>query len=166
MRLKNIPRLVLANARRIRRAAASILLVECDGSEVLFMTIALGIAKLSGGLHVVGDDEEALAYFRGRGKFIDRTLHPLPTLVFMNLKLPGLTGFALLKWIRRRPQFDQVVVIAWTGPEDSADAAQGSLLGANFCLAKPVPRIGLVATIALIKRYWLRRQRRSAASLA
>jgi CheY-like chemotaxis protein len=43
---------------------------------------------------------DALRYLSGAGPFADRSRHPLPTHVLMDLKLPEKSGFEVLEWIR------------------------------------------------------------------
>src|SRR5436190_24304349 len=78
----------------------SMLLVEDNEDDVFLLQRALKYAGIENPLHVVQDGEAALTYLSGAGVFHDRTQHPLPFIVFVDLKLPYLNGFEVLTWIR------------------------------------------------------------------
>ncbi len=165
VKLEKNPLSVSRNAPRLRSSAQSILLVENDENELVFMTIALEKAGIASELQVVKAGEQAIAYLSGHDEFVDRSQHPLPVLVFLNLKSSSATGIDLLRWIRDQPKLDTVVVIAWVEPENFSDVALACSLGANSCLAKPSPRIELVEMMELVKRYWLHLNQSAAANL-
>jgi len=66
----------------------SILLVEDEEHDVLFMQLAMEDAALKNPLAVVSDGREAIAYLKGDGKFANRKEFPLPGLVLLDLRLP------------------------------------------------------------------------------
>jgi two-component system, response regulator len=138
------------------RGPQTILLVENDANESVFMTIALEKVEVAGGLHIARNMEQAIAYLTGNGEFSDRIRHPLPVLVLLDLNLPSGTGIDLLKWIREQSQLDTVPVIVLTESERCSDVGAACSLRANSCLVKPSPRIRLVESMALVMDYWLR----------
>jgi hypothetical protein len=48
----------------------------------------------------VNDGDVALRYLSGVGPYANRVAHPMPCLALVDLKLPKVSGFDLLKWIR------------------------------------------------------------------
>jgi len=69
-----------------------ILLVEDDENDVFFFRRALAKADSKLSFHLVTDGELALQYLNGQGNYADRAAHPLPDIVFLDLKLPYLSG--------------------------------------------------------------------------
>lgn len=133
----------------------TILLVEDEENDVVFMEMALEKAGLTSALQVAEDGEEAISYLSGEGEFADRTRFPLPALIFLDLKLPRVMGMEVLKWIRDQPALDTMVVIILTSSQQRSDIQKACALGANSYLVKPSNPLGLGEIVDLVKRYWL-----------
>src|ERR1039458_6465256 len=69
----------------------------------------------------VKDGPEAIRYLRGEGPYANRVAHPLPELVLLDLRLPGMHGFEVLQWIRRQPRLTGLTVVVVTGMEAAGD---------------------------------------------
>jgi CheY-like chemotaxis protein len=87
----------------------TILLVEDNEDDVFVFHRALKDAKISNPVQLATHGKQAVEYLSGAGKYADRSLYPLPFLIFLDLKLPYLDGFEVLKWIRRQPALEQIV---------------------------------------------------------
>jgi CheY-like chemotaxis protein len=134
----------------------TILLVEDEENDVVFMEMALEKAGLARVFQVAEDGQEAIDYLSGQGAFADRKRFPLPVLVFLDLKLPRVMGMDVLMWIRAQPELDTVVVIILTSSQQRADIKMACALGANSYLVKPSNPLGLEEVVELVKRYWLK----------
>ena len=133
----------------------TILLVEDEENDVLFMKLAMEELGMADGLQVAEDGAQAVDYLSGRGEFSDRTRHPLPALVFLDLKLPRMMGMDVLKWIRDQAELDTMVVIVLTSSQHRSDIRMACSLGANSYLVKPSNPLDLTAMMELVKRFWL-----------
>ncbi len=133
----------------------TILLIEDEENDVIFMKMALAKAGLVEGLQVAQDGGEAIDYLSGNGAFADRGLFPLPALVLLDLKLPRVMGMDVLRWIRARPEFDMMLVIVLTSSQQRADVQTACALRANSYLVKPSNPLYLTEMMELVKRYWL-----------
>jgi CheY-like chemotaxis protein len=134
----------------------TILLVEDDENDVLFMEMALQKADLAHSFRVVEDGQAAIDYLSGAGEYVDRARFPLPALVFLDLKLPLIMGMEVLKWIREQSALDTMAVIVLTSSQQRSDIEKACALGANSYLVKPSSPAGLGEIVDLVKRYWLR----------
>lgn len=112
------------------------LLVEDNEDDVFFMQRAFKDAGLENPLHVVSNGEEAIDYFSGVAEFADRNRHPLPDMVFLDLKMPGMDGFEVLKWIREE-QGLTVPVAVLTSSSQEIDYKRARELKADCYLIKP-----------------------------
>jgi len=121
----------------------AILLVEDRSDDVLLLQRVLKQASLGRPFNIVSSGEEAIAYLDGQGEYADRRAFPSPTLIFLDLKLPGISGFEVLTWIRQQPRLDRLQIIVLTGSRHTIDVYRAYELGANSYLAKPVdlPRL-------------------------
>lgn len=133
----------------------TILLVEDEENDVVFMEMALEKAGLASAFQVAEDGKEAIDYLSGAGEFADRARFPIPALVFLDLKLPRVMGMDVLKWIRDQTELDTMVVIMLTSSQQRTDIRRACALGANSYLVKPSNPADLVQIVDLVKRYWL-----------
>jgi CheY-like chemotaxis protein len=133
----------------------AILLVEDNEDDVFLMKRALQGARVMNALYVVEDGQEALDYLGGAGRFADRDSYPLPVVVFLDLKLPYLSGHDVLAWIRRRKELESLVVIVLTSSNEASDLSRCYALGANSYLVKPPTPDQLEDLARAFKWYWL-----------
>lgn len=114
-----------------------ILLVEDSEDDVFIMRHALKQAQITSRVEVVTDGQMALDYLAGQGRFGDRNAYPLPNIVFLDLKLPYLTGFEILSWIRTQPGLTGMTVVVLTSSGEDRDKTKAYSLGARSYLVKP-----------------------------
>jgi CheY-like chemotaxis protein len=112
------------------------LLVEDDEDDVFFMKRAFDHAALRNPLHVVTSGEQAIDYLTGKNGYEDRQKFPLPNVIFLDLKMPGLNGFDVLKWIRSEQKSDVRIAVLTSSPEE-IDRRKARELGADCYLLKP-----------------------------
>jgi CheY-like chemotaxis protein len=114
-----------------------ILLVEDDENDVFFLKRALQKARLSLPMHVATNGREALDYLQAVGKYSDRAVYPIPSLIFLDLKLPFVHGFEVLAWIRQQPSLNHIPVAVLTSSPEQCDREKAQSLGAKAFLVKP-----------------------------
>jgi CheY-like chemotaxis protein len=119
------------------------------------MRRALHGANVVNPLQVVEDGQEALDYLSGKGKFADREQFPVPAVVFLDLKLPFISGHDVLAWIRKQKEFETLVVIVLTSSNEASDLSRCYALGANSYLVKPPTPEQLDDLAKAFKWYWL-----------
>ena len=59
----------------------------------MLFELALRRGGMTYPLIVTRDGQEAVEYLSGKGSYSDRLLHPLPSLIVLDLKMPKMTGF-------------------------------------------------------------------------
>lgn len=133
----------------------ALLLVEDNEDDVFLMRRALKGAHVINPLYVVEDGQEAVDYLSGAGKFADRNRYPLPAVVFLDLKLPYMSGHDVLAWIRRQKELDGLVVIVLTSSNEASDLSRCYALGANSYVVKPPTPTQLEELAKAFKWYWL-----------
>jgi CheY-like chemotaxis protein len=117
---------------------APVLLVEDNEDDVLLLSFTLERANIDCDLHSVASGEEAIAYLSGRGEYGDRSRHPLPVVILLDLNLPRKSGLEVLDWIRRQPELNTIIRVVLTGSEAPADMRKSYQLGAHGYLSKPL----------------------------
>jgi CheY-like chemotaxis protein len=134
---------------------AHILLVEDNRMDVELTLDAFREARLANTVHVAPDGQDALDYLFGRGKYTDRHTYPLPNLILLDLKLPGIDGFEVLRQIKETPVLKRLPVIVLTSSKEEGDRALSYDIGANSYLVKPVSFEGFLGVVRQIEGYWL-----------
>jgi CheY-like chemotaxis protein len=138
-----------------------ILLVDDNPHDVVLIRLAFRKVGIIDTIHLVKDGVEAMRYINGDDKYADRRTYPPPTLVLLDLKMPGPNGFEVLKWIRSHDAFENLVVVVMSGSRDDADIQRAYELGANSYLIKPTKFEDLVKMMESLKDYqsWAGRRR-------
>ena len=131
-----------------------ILLVENDADDVVMIRHSLKKASVTLSLQVVRDGREALAYLNGEGKYAGPGF-PIPALVLLDLNLPRMDGFEVLRWMRRQPHFDSMPVVVLTNSLDPGHAEKAYACGANSFLSKPADFQDAVRLMLLLVAQWL-----------
>ena len=75
--------------------------------------------------------EEALLYLKD-------VKNPLPDFIFMDLRMPGITGKKCLEEIKKDPRLNPVPVIVYTTSKDVKEAIELKKMGATHFMSKPV----------------------------
>ncbi|MES9818688.1 MAG: response regulator [Candidatus Thiodiazotropha sp.] len=134
---------------------AVILLVDDSRMDVELTLDAFKEARLSNRIEVSYSGQKALDYLFGNGHFADRTKHPLPDLILLDLKMPGVDGFEVLKRVKGTPLIKRIPVVILTSSKEEGDRALSYDIGANSYLVKPVAFTGFVDVVRQIEDYWL-----------
>jgi CheY-like chemotaxis protein len=131
-----------------------ILLVEDDPNDVFLIQRAFQKAGFRNPLKVVRDGEQAIEYLSGHGSDGERERFPLPFLVLLDLKMPGIDGFEVLRWVRAEPELKRLLVVVLTSSNLQADVDRAYELGANSYLVKPVEFDEMVHLVQRFEAYW------------
>ncbi len=137
---------------------SAILLVEDNEDDVFLMKHALQAAGVLNPVFHVGDGAKAVDYLAGRGDYADRTKYPLPTVVFLDLKLPFMMGHEVLAWIRQQSALEGLLVLVLTSSDEPSDVRRCYALGANSYLVKPLSARQLLALAKALNWTWLKRK--------
>jgi CheY-like chemotaxis protein len=129
--------------------SVTILHVDDDPNDTELLRAAVRKAALDLTLHNVEDAEHAIAYLSGQGIYADRGSYCLPALILLDLKMPRVTGFEVLRWIRQHPKLNRLPVVVLSGSELQDDIRQAYDSGANSYLVKP---LGFEALVQMVKR--------------
>jgi CheY-like chemotaxis protein len=106
-------------------------------------------------LQVVAEGRTAIDYLSGTGGFADRGKHPLPVLILLDLKLPGMNGHGVLRWLRSQDGLRRIPVVVLTTSDERDDINGSYDLGVNSYLRKPVSFEALVELLGNLDVYWL-----------
>lgn len=132
---------------------STILLVDDNDDDVLLMKRAIQKAKMQNPITVRRDGMEAIEFlsqFRSSEVVADP-----PIMVVLDLKMPRMSGFDVLSWIRQQPSLRRMWVVILSHSQEQSDVNRAYDLGANSYLVKPTRLASLIEMIDLISRYWI-----------
>ena len=138
-----------------RAPLATILLVEDDASDAELFRRGFEKANVLNPLVQLHNGDEALAYLAGVDQYSDRVKFPLPALILLDLKMPGMTGLQLLQWMRTQRDIRRIPVVVLTGNEEPATVNAAYDLGVNSYLLKPGDAAQIGELVQSIQRYWM-----------
>ena len=115
----------------------TLLFVDDDPNDRLLVELGCERAGVSFVLKTVESGLEAIRYLSGEGRFADRGEHPLPDLIFLDLKMPEMDGFQVLRWIRSHPATRMTPLAVYSASFIPEDIAKGYSDGANYFITKP-----------------------------
>src|SRR3954462_13876318 len=98
-----------------------ILVADDDSQDTLLLQLAVQRANLGLQLQTVSDGEQAIDYLLGRETYQDRSAHPFPRFLLLDLKMPKMNGFEVLDFVRKQPGLRQIPVIILSSSDDPRD---------------------------------------------
>ena len=140
----------------MKRGHLVILLVEDDENDVILVRKAIETGGAGHTVQAVTDGEQAIRYLQGIDEYADRERYPVPNVVLSDLKMPRMTGFELLRWLRANPKYSVIPTIIYSNSALESDVREAYRLGANSYIAKPPSLGALVETLRAIYEYWSR----------
>jgi len=123
-------------------------MVEDNPTDAELLLRALGKRNLASGVLVVTDGAEAL-------DFMERNSGRLPKAIFLDLKLPKVSGLEVLRRIRNNEATKRVPIVVLTSSREESDIEASYRLGANSYVVKPVDYGKFVEAVTELGVYWL-----------
>jgi len=145
----------LAKRLIITRDKPHILLVEDSAEDAELLESALDAAKVDVRLTKLNSGQDALYYLTGLAGHEDRTKHPLPDILLLDLNLPVVPGLEVLRKVRSVPALDGLIVFALTSSHDEWDVYRANELQVDAYLMKPSTFAGMVEMVRDIDHNWL-----------
>lgn len=134
---------------------ASLLLVEDNPMDIELILHAFKDVRLGNTIHTAENGQKALDYLFGKGKYADRRQYPLPDIILLDLKMPGIDGHEVLRRIKCTEKLKRLPVIILTSSRDEGDRAMSYDNGANSYLVKPVAFDEFLKVVKTVSDYWL-----------
>jgi CheY-like chemotaxis protein len=133
----------------------TVLYVEDEETDSFLMRHAFARQGLQAALRVVKDGKAAQDYLSGTGAYADRQMNPLPAVVLLDLNLPELHGFEVLKWIRAHPVHAGLPVVVFTSSDLDEDRTRAQSTGATEFLRKPGSPLRFAEVVTKLNEQWL-----------
>lgn len=139
----------------MKAATGQILVIEDNRDDEELLLISLDAAGVANEILVKRDGAAAIDHLSR----IEDRLAAVPVLILLDLKLPKLSGFEVLKAIRSHASTRLVPTVVMTSSSQEEDVAQSYVLGANGYVSKPIDYTEHQSAVRRIADYWLRLNR-------
>jgi len=137
----------------ISYSGLKILLVDDSEDDVLMATKVFSALGFKHTLHAVTDASQALSYLRCTGKYAARKKEP-PDLLLLDISLPMMDGFALLRELKADRALKKIPVIMLTTSSAKSDIDRSYECGAASYITKPASFEGFKQVMANFGSYW------------
>jgi len=132
-----------------------ILLVEDNPDDKLLAQRAFKKNGINTRLVTVRDGAEALDYLFGSGDYTGRDMREMPEIILLDLKLPRVDGFEVLRRMRSQEMTRLLPVVVLSSSLEPQDLVKSYLLGANSYIRKPVDFGEFTKVVRELWTYWL-----------
>jgi two-component system, response regulator len=138
----------------MRASTKPILLVEdCENDESHFLR-AIWQAGLANPVVMVRSGEEAVSYLQRIQSTVNFDRRLIPGIMMLDLKLPGMDGFAVLEWIQTQDALQHMFVVALTDSSEPDLWQRAYKLGADVFLRKPIRADELGYVVETHRHVW------------
>jgi CheY-like chemotaxis protein len=131
-----------------------ILLVDDSATDAELCIDTLKKHNLADQLTWVKDGAEALDYLFSEGRYAERS-PTQPQLILLDLAMPKVNGFDVLRRIRSDDRTKSIPVVVMTSSQEDRDITESYNLGVNSYVSKPVVFDEFANTIAQLGMYWM-----------
>lgn len=130
---------------------ADILLVEDSPGDIRLTMEALKESRIINNLHIVNDGVEAINFLMKTGEYAKAQT---PDLILLDLNLPKINGFEVLKKIKEDETLKVIPVVVLTTSQSERDILQSYQLHVNCFVSKPIEFDEFFNVIRTIEDFW------------
>jgi CheY-like chemotaxis protein len=132
-----------------------ILLIEDNANDVELSLRVFSKNDLCKSVGVVRDGAEALDYIFCMGSHAERRAGSVPKVILLDLKIPKINGFEILRQLKANPRTMAIPVVVLSSSREDRDIAECYRLGANSYVVKPGDSAQFNDALHQLSRYWL-----------
>jgi len=144
-------------ARNDGGRTAPILLVEDHPKQVELAIESLRENRVENEVVVARDGDEAIACLEQR-KIAD------PALILLDINMPSCDGLEVLRRLKSRPRWRRIPVVVFSAANDESIVRSCYEHGVNAYVIKPADHAHFAKSVALVGRFWTRRNKRASES--
>ena len=124
-----------------------ILLIEDNPGDIELVKIGLEEARMANEITVFDDGQVALDFFE-QGE-------DLPDIILLDINLPKVDGFEILRKIRTMEASKNIPVVMLTSSEAEVDITRGYAEHVNCFVSKPVDGDKFLNVVRSLESFWL-----------
>jgi CheY-like chemotaxis protein len=132
----------------------TILIAEDNEDDARLLQMAIRSLGINNPVLLLDDGAKIIDYLKGRGEYQDRKAFPFPSVLFLDLKLPRISGFEVLRWLKEHPKCSIIPVTIFSSSGVEADIQKAYELGANAYFVKPATFEDLKRMLQSAFEFW------------
>jgi CheY-like chemotaxis protein len=125
----------------------AILVVDDSENDIALLRRAFDQEGVKNEVHVCKSGVEALDYLSH--------VSALPRLMLLDINMPAMNGFEVLRRVKDHPQWRQIITVIFTTSMRPEDKTQADALGADSFLTKPMDNDDLRMVVRHFLKEWL-----------
>ncbi|HLX12468.1 MAG TPA: response regulator [Bacteroidota bacterium] len=132
-----------------------ILLVEDNPNDVELAMRAFSKRGLDKHIAVVSDGAEALDFLFASGSYSSRNPNHLPHIIFLDINLPKIDGFEVLRRVKENQRTRMIPVVMLTSSREDSDVVKSYQNGASSYVVKPIDYDLFIESVVELAKYWI-----------
>jgi two-component system, response regulator len=130
--------------------ALSIMLIDDEENDALLFRLAVDSLGQGHTTSTFTNVPDAIQNLQN----LDTLSRPLPDLVLVDLRMPGMNGLHLVRWLREHPRLHSIPTVVMSAAETRRDVQEAFQLGARGYLVKPSTYDELVNEVQDLLALW------------
>ncbi|MGL5076491.1 MAG: response regulator [Waterburya sp.] len=131
-----------------------LLIIEDSDEDFAALTRMINQAKISNPVYRCEDGEEALEFLYRQGEYADETLSPRPSLIVLDLNLPGTDGREILAELKQNQDLKTIPVVIFSTSSHPRDVDACYRYGISGYIVKPMNTDRLNQLVKTFLDYW------------
>ncbi|MCU0548801.1 MAG: response regulator [Leptolyngbya sp. Prado105] len=132
----------------------SLLIIEDSDEDFAAFERIARRSSVQNPIYRCSDGDEALAFLRQIGEYANPDIAPRPSIILLDLNLPGTDGRDVLKQIKQDAALKAIPIVVFTTSSNPKDVDTCYQHGVNGYLIKPIDVVQLKQTVRLFFEYW------------
>jgi CheY-like chemotaxis protein len=132
-----------------------LLVVEDSNEDFRMLQRLIRRMSVQNPIYRCTDGDEVLDFLYQEGNYQDVNVAPRPSIILLDLNLPGTDGRDILEQIKQDQNLRYIPIVVFTTSSHPQDIELCYQKGANGYLVKPMDSQGLQKTIQAFVHYWL-----------
>jgi CheY-like chemotaxis protein len=131
-----------------------LLIIEDSDEDFAALNRMISKTKISNPVYRCEDGEEALDFLYHQGQYEDENLFPLPSLIVLDLNLPGTDGREVLTTIKSDRDLKTIPVVIFSTSSNPKDVNACYRYGVSGYIVKPMDTNRLNQLVQTFLNYW------------
>jgi CheY-like chemotaxis protein len=136
------------------KQAQPLLVIEDSDEDFEAFGRIIQKSQPSNSIYRCSDGDEALDFLYHAGDYVDATISPRPSIILLDLNLPGTDGREVLAQIKQDEKLRTIPVVVFTTSSNPKDIETCYKYGVNGYIIKPIDVAKLKKTIQALVDYW------------